>query len=681
MSAWANGIELGPYVLLSPIGAGGMGEVWKARDTRLERTVAIKRLKTEHHERFKREARAIAALNHPHICQIYDVGPDYLVMEFVEGAALKSALPVDEAVVLAMQIAGALDAAHRKGIVHRDLKPANILVTADGVKLLDFGLAKMEDAGAEKNSFSTLTVELTEAGAVVGTVAYMSPEQAQGQPVDARSDIFSFGLVLYEVLSGKRAFSGESAFATMSAIVRDEAPHLQAPASVERVVARCLRKSREDRFQTMAEVLRALEQTRSRPAEQRPSIAVLPFANMSADQDQEFFSDGLAEEILNELAKMPGLKVIARTSAFAFKGQNTDVRRIAETLGVSNILEGSVRRAGSRIRVTAQLITAADGSRLWSERYDRELADVFAVQDEIAQAIAAALHLKLGAERAAPQRYTPNLQAYEAFLRARYYWARFSPELIARCREYLEQAIALDPKFALAHSLLGECFLHYAHFSTMSAREAVPLIRDTVQRALDLDPSLPEAHAIFGVVAGLYDHDWKEAEKCFRLARAEEPVSLVVRTWYAHSFLVPIGRAAEAARELESMNHEDPVNVMFHHMLAICLQRAGRDEDAAAEFRHALDLEPNTPAALIWLGHHYVAQGMIPEAVACSERLIRSNRRVRGSAGAYRKTARGKRVAGKAGRWAGVRCIAGFRVFPSDLRRIRVGGGLDGKGY
>jgi TolB-like protein/Tfp pilus assembly protein PilF len=356
--------------------------------------------------------------------------------------------------------------------------------------------------------------------------------------------------------------------------------------------------------------------------EQQPSIAVLPFANMSPDKEQEFFSDGLAEEILNALAKMACLKVIARTSAFAFKGQNTDVRRIGEALGVTNILEGSVRRAGNRIRVTAQLIAVVDGSQLWSERYDRELADVFAVQDEMAQAIASALHLKLGTRPARRQRYTPNLPAYEAYLKARYHWGKFSPEAFARSREYLEQAVALDPQFALAHSLLGERFLNFAHFSTMSARDAVPLIRASSQKALELDPSLPEAHAMLGAVAGLYDHDWNDAEERFRLAMAQESVSLDVRVWYAHSFLLSIGRAREAVSELESVQHEDPVNAMFHHMLAMCLQRAGREEDAAAEFRRVLDLDENIPAALIWLGHHYTSHGMIPEALACMERVF-----------------------------------------------------------
>ena len=383
MIAWTPGTALGPYELIVPLGAGGMGEVWKARDTRVDRIVAIKRLKTEHTERFKREARAIAALNHPRICQLYDVGPDYLVMEYVEGDALKGPVPVADAVPLAVQIAEALAAAHRKGIVHRDLKPANILVNESGAKLLDFGLAQMDVPLLSGDA--TISVALSEGGVIVGTVAYMSPEQAQGQAVDARSDVFSFGAVLYEVLTGRRAFRGNTPLATITAVVHEEPPPLEAPAALERIVSRCLAKERRDRFQSMADVAAALEQTVVKPTDQYPSIAVLPFANMSSDPDDDYFSDGLAEEIINLLAHVPSLKVTARTSSFAFRGKDQDIRRIAEALGVRTILEGSVRRAGSRIRVTAQLINAEDGYHLWSERYDRELTDVFAIQDEIAR--------------------------------------------------------------------------------------------------------------------------------------------------------------------------------------------------------------------------------------------------------------------------------------------------------
>jgi eukaryotic-like serine/threonine-protein kinase len=307
------GTHLGPYEIVADLGAGGMGEVWKARDTRLGRDVAIKRLTGQHSKRFEQEARAIAALNHPHICQIYDVGPDYLVLEYVEGQPLRGPLPADEAVRLALQIASALEEAHRHGILHRDLKPANIMVTGRSVsgpsgapvaKLLDFGLAKLITADAD--------VTRTEEGTVLGTAAYMSPEQAEGRPLDARSDIFSFGAVLYEMLSGTRAFAGHTAAQVLSAVLRDDpAPLPQAPSAVDRMVRRCLSKNPDNRFQTMQEVKASLEGISTKPGDLQPSIAVLPFANMSGDKEQEYFSDGLAEEIINALTHIAGLKVTA----------------------------------------------------------------------------------------------------------------------------------------------------------------------------------------------------------------------------------------------------------------------------------------------------------------------------------------------------------------------------------
>jgi serine/threonine protein kinase len=333
----APGTKLGPYEILERIGAGGMGEVWKARDTRLGRIVAIKKVKEQHLERFKQEARSIAALNHPNICQLFDIGPDYLVLEYVEGKPLTSPLSEKEVVRLAIQIATALEAAHKKGIIHRDLKPGNIMVTDEGsVKLLDFGLAKLYEQSASE---STAEFPATQAGAVLGTVAYMSPEQAKGQLADARSDIFSFGLVLYEMLSGRRAFSGDNSLAILSAIQKSGPLPLQSSDSVQKIVRRCMAKQPIGRYQTMAEVRAALEQLSTEmssksTAEPQPSIAVLPFVNMSGDKEQEYFSDGLAEEIINALTQIAGLKVIARTSAFAFRDKDQDIRRIAEALGV-----------------------------------------------------------------------------------------------------------------------------------------------------------------------------------------------------------------------------------------------------------------------------------------------------------------------------------------------------------
>ncbi len=604
MADWTPGTPLGPYVLLAPIGAGGMGEVWKARDTRLDRIVAVKRLKGQHSARFEQEARAIAALNHQHICQIHDIGPDYLVLEYIEGKPLAGPQTSEEAVRLASQIAEALDDAHRKGVVHRDLKPANILVTSEGsVKLLDFGLAKLVSDS-----------EATQTMAVMGTPAYMAPEQAEGKPADQRSDVFSFGAVLYEVLTGRRPFE------SLVAAARDEPKPLDAPAALSRLVMRCLAKPLGQRYQTMAEVRIALEQISTKAVDEKPSIAVLPFANMSGDKEYEYFSDGLAEEILNALAKIPGLKVIARTSSFAFRGKEQDITKIAETLRVRTILEGSVRRAGSRVRVTAQLIDASDAVHLWSERYDRELADVFVVQDEIAQAIASALHVKLSGTSAAVQHYKPSLPAYEALLKARHYSANLRPDLMPRIKECFEQAIALDPGFALAHCEFGTYFMLMGALGLLPANQGWPMIRSHAQRALEVDPSLQEGHGMLGAVSAGLDYDWKEAERRFRLAMAHDPVPPLVRSLYAMYYLLLAGRSAEAIPEIERALQEDPLNITMRLYRAICLTAAGRDEDSSKELREILDLNPAVAPANGILATHHMLRGEFDQAVALMER-------------------------------------------------------------
>jgi serine/threonine-protein kinase len=598
------GTRLGPYEILAPIGAGGMGEVWKATDTRLGRTVAIKVLNGLHSERFEQEARAIAALNHPHICTLHDVGPDYLVMEYIEGVALSGPLPVDEAVRLAVQIAAALEAAHAKGITHRDLKPANILVTKEGVKLLDFGLAKSGD-GWGVTGDATRTIE----GTILGTPSYMAPEQIEGKPCDARSDVFSFGAVLYEMLVGSRAFEG------MAAVLRDDP---KPPPALERVVMRCLEKQAARRFQSMAQLREALQQATAKPVETRPSIAVLPFANMSADKEQEYFSDGLAEEILNLLAKIPALKVIARTSSFAFRGKDQDIRNIAEALGVAHVLEGSVRRAGNRIRVTAQLIAAADGSHIWSERYDRELTDVFEVQDEIASAVAEALRVRLAS--APLRRRQPNLAAYEAFLQGRHQMEKLNPEGFELGKKYLDRAIVLDPEYAEPHTALGEYYYYLALSNLRASNEAMPLARAAATRALELEPSNAGAHAVLCYVAAFYDYDWTEAEKQHRLTTAG-PAPAWARA-VAALRLLPLGRSEEAVREIEAALAQDPLNVVPRTLLGSSLTGAGLYDRAIVEARKAVEMDERQ-----W-GYHYILacgyghQGRFAEAREPAERAF-----------------------------------------------------------
>jgi len=602
-----------------------MGEVWKARDTRLDRIVAIKRLSGQHSERFEQEARAIAALNHPHICQIYDVGPDYLVLEYVEGQPLRGPLAADEAVRLALQIASALEEAHRQGILHRDLKPANIMVTvrsgpsgAPVAKLLDFGLAKLITADAD--------VTRTSDGVVLGTAAYMSPEQADGRPVDARSDIFSFGVVLYEMLSGSRAFGGTSTVRVLTAVLHDEPPSLVATPALERIVRRCLRKQPTDRFQSMGDLKRALEEAareRTAPSEEpRPSVAVLPFINMSADPENEYFSDGLAEEIINALTHVPGLKVIARTSAFAFKGKQEDIRRIAETLGVAHVLEGSVRKAGSRIRVTAQLVAAADGSHRWSERYDRELADVFAIQDDISQAIASALQVTL-TSRPAQSRHTPKLPAYEAVLKGRHYTLRHTAASLPRANDCFEQAIAMDPLYAEAHASLGFSHFMSAMNGLRSLRETMPLIRAEAQEALTLDPSDPGPHILLASVAAAYEYDWKAARDLFETGMAGPSTSAEAHWAYASLFLQPLGRHDEAVAHMERAVERDPLNAHWRGVLASHLTHARRAEDAIRQANEALEIDEGSLAGHVTLGEAYISLERWEEAAASLEKAHR----------------------------------------------------------
>lgn len=624
------GDKLGPYEIVAPIGAGGMGEVYRAHDSRLGRDVAIKICAQEFTNRFEREARAIAALNHPHICTLYDIGPNYLVMEFIEGVSPAGPLPLDVVLRHASQIADALNAAHAKGIIHRDLKPANILATASGIKLLDFGLALATQTACEADSEATLLK--TQAGTILGTAAYMSPEQVEGKPADARSDIFSFGIVLYEMASGRRAFTGDSRMALLAAILRDQPQPLPAHPELQDIVTRCLRKSPADRFQSMAQVKEALQaltsptpSSRTNPSgtpaavELAPSVAVLPFASLSRDEDNDYFSDALSEEIINLLARIPALKVIARTSAFSFRGKDIDIRKIGGILGVRTILEGSVRRAGNRLRVTAQLVNAADGSHLWSDRYDRELSDVFALQDEIAGSIAQALTIRLAVQSDASRRHTPVLAAYEAVLRARHHLGRATPESMERARECLRQAIATDPQYALPHCVLGGSFIAPSSYGLIPAHEAMPLARAEYQKALEIDPMLPEALVGLATISMVYHYNWNEAEQLFAKAISSGPLQGGARMRYAH-FLYCTGRPEAALNEHEGAVQGDPLNVQLRSILALALMMLGRNAESARECRRILELDENYHLAHFYLALALQQLGQADQALASAEK-------------------------------------------------------------
>jgi serine/threonine-protein kinase len=634
----ATGTKLGPYEILGPIGAGGMGEVYRARDPRLNRLVAVKVSAAQFSERFEREATAIAALNHPHICQVYDVGPDYLVMEFIDGSPLAGPLNPDLALRHAVQIADALSAAHAKGITHRDLKPANILVTASGIKLLDFGLAQLSGIGRETDA--TGTIGMTQAGTILGTAAYMSPEQAEAKPVDARSDVFSFGLVLYEMLSGRRAFTGDSAIAILAAILNKEPAPLPVTPALQNILARCLQKSPADRFQSMAQLKDALLACGSgigsaprlplqppiSPPEATPSIAVLPFANMSRDADDEYFSDGLAEEIINALTQVPELKVIARTSAFAFKGKNEDIRKIAETLGVSSVLEGSVRRAGPRLRVTAQLIRAEDGTHLWSQRYESEMTDVFAIQDEISAAIVKQLRLNLTGHSLVKRAVT-NVAAYEATLEGRHHISKFTPDANDRARQCFERAIEVDPGYAPAYAGIAEYHVMQASLGAATSLQELPLARKGALRALELDPMLAEAHAILGHICAALDYDWAASEQHYVRAIASNPASAAVRFSHGYWCLRPLGRIADALAELGRAVELDPLSVFYGSARAYLLSFAGPSQEAVSLARRCTDMDYGSSIAPLILGYILARQGDSDEAIAIAERELRTHGR------------------------------------------------------
>jgi len=594
-----------------------MGVVYKARDTRLERLVALKFLPPERvadperKRRFIREARAASALNHPNIITIHDIaeegGADFIVMECISGRTLSQViagkpLPVKDALGYAVQIADALVAAHRAGIIHRDLKPGNVMVTEDGrVKVLDFGLAKLTEQAPE----STLTL-------VVGTAAYMAPEQAEGQAADARSDIYSLGAVLYEMLAGRRAFSGFG---------REEpAPLKDVPPELQQIVARCLKRNPAERFQTAGELKTALEEA-SREPQAAPSIAVLPLANLSADKENEYFSDGLAEEIINALTKLPGLRVPARTSSFAFRGKEVDVSEIGAKLKVGHILEGSVRKAGDRLRVTAQLINVADGYHLWSERYDRRMADVFDIQDEIAQAIVDKLRVQLIGEQPLVKRHTANLEAYSYYLKARYHMATGWVESFTGVRESFERAITLDPHYAPAYAGLAYYHFWAPTFGLSSPLRSYPAAKRAALEALALDDTIAEAHMVLGMIEAFH-FEWAPAEREFQRALELNPGLSDCHDMYAFTFLGPMGRLNDAAAEFEQALELDPLSLFVQCHVGL-LSYWKRDYPLAIrQCRRVLELSPNHTLARFCLALASMADGALDQATRAVEEVV-----------------------------------------------------------
>ena len=618
------GTTLGHYRIVEKIGEGGMGVVYRAHDERLDRDVAIKVIHeavaqdADRLARFEHEAKAVAKLDHPNILAIHQLGTHegspFIVTELLDGESLRKRIPPggmawQEAAEIGAAVAEGLAAAHRKNIVHRDLKPENIFITSDGrVKILDFGLARIVLPADEEAETATLTPGGTVAGTVMGTVGYMSPEQAAGHPVDTRSDLFSLGTVLYEMLAGRRPFGDDSAAGTLAALLRDDPPPLAGvDPKVARLVERCLQKDVADRYQSAVELRSAIETCLMPGADrERASIAVLPFANMSGAKEDDYLCEGLAEEIINVLTRIPGLRVIARTSSFAIGRMELDVREIGARLDVGNILEGSVRRAGQRVRITAQLVTTSDGSHLWSERFDRELTDILALEDEIAEAIAERLRVELKQDDRGQRRPEINPEAHALFLEGRYYFAKGAPDAMAQAKECFERAIELDSTFALAFDSLAELYWYLGFFGGVPPREAFSQGMWHALRALELDDTLAETHALLGMLRKELDYNWPEVDRELNRARELNRESPLVRLRYAISGLLPHGRIDEAASEVKAVLQNDPLSLLVRWWVSTMAYLGRRPARVIDEGRHMVALDPTH-----FLGHLVVGLGCI----------------------------------------------------------------------
>ena len=695
------GRAVGHYRVLEQVGGGGMGVVYKALDTRLGRTVALKFLQARFGpddsaaERFRLEARTVAALEHPNICTVHEIGETddgqlYLAMPLYDGETLqqriaRGPLPIAEAVTIAAQIARGLAKAHARGIIHRDIKPSNVFLTSDGVvKLLDFGIAKLADV--------TLTGS---AGSPLGTVAYMSPEQARGERLDHRTDIWSLGVMLYEMLAGWRPFPGGAAALVLNGILESEPAPVTShrpdvPPGLERVVTTALAKTPDARYQSVQVLeshLQALgfgvmtsgeakpvdvmtggsrSQSSRRswrtvglavgvlalvaipmamwldsPREPEPvsmsatatapaTIAVLPFADRSPNGDQDYFSDGISEELIATLARIDGLRVASRTSAFAFKGREVDVRTVGAQLGVSTVLEGSVRRAGDRLRITAQLVNVSDGFPLWSETYDRAAGDAFTIQEEIARSIAQTLRVRLvGVAVDSSAGGTPDAEAYDLYLkgrhalylRGRYAWYTRTEEGLRSAATFFEQAVAQAPNYARAHSGLADAYAVLGFYDYLPPTEAFPKAEAAAKRAIELDNGLAAPHATLGYVELYHNWNFQRAEEEFRRAIALESNYSTAHQWYAN-LLTAAGRMAEAETAMRRAQEIDPLSLIASAALGWVFYHAGDQPTALAQLQQTLGMNADYAVAHLWRGWALQEMDSTQAAVAAHRRAV-----------------------------------------------------------
>ncbi|MEP6590417.1 MAG: protein kinase [Gemmatimonadota bacterium] len=628
----------GRYHIEQPLGEGGMAVVFLARDLRHDRTVALKVLRPElgreiGPERFLREIKLAAGLTHPHILPLFDSGESdgllFYVMPNMAGQSLRDRLerekmlPFDDALRITREVAAALDYAHRHGVLHRDVKPGNILMHDGAALVADFGIGKaMTAAGGS----------ITQTGFALGTPAYMSPEQASADSeVDGRSDVYSLGCVLYEMLTGEQPFTGPNAQAIITKRFIAPVPRVRAmrdvPEQLDQAVTQALARAPMDRFSSAAAFADVLAQVQregqtptgsplASPPTPATSVVVLPLTNMSADPENEYFSDGMTEELINALAKIPGLQVASRTSSFAFKNKAVDIQQVGAKLGVSSVVEGSVRKIGNRIRITAQLVSVANGYQLWSETYDRQLEDVFAIQDELSRAIVDALKVRLMGPTEEPlvKPTTENIEAYTLYLKGRFFVNRLAEHDLHKALSLFEQALDADPGYARAYSGIADCWCNLAD-DWVAPEDAYPRGKSAAVRAVQLDPTLGEAHTSIGKVLCWFE--WDFAGATASLAKAVEHNPNYAEAHFVYGSTLPaVGRLPEAIEEMRKALVLDPLSAHFSRWLGRFLLYAERHEAAIEQGRMTLEIEPSYFQAYLDIGAGELALGRTEAALA-----------------------------------------------------------------